>query len=128
MLTTLSRLSTIALVAITLGTVHLSKPVLADGKPLPAGTYQLRLTDEGPAPAVGQSPDLEKWVEFLQGGKVVGRELASLIPAAEIAEHVKGPMPKANSARVDQLKGGEYVRVWVNKDKMNYLINLMAGR
>ena len=126
--TTLSRIATIATLAITLGTVHLAKSVVADGKPLPAGTYQIRVTDEGPAPAAGQSADSEKWVEFLQGGKVVGREVASIIPQSEIAEHVKGPMPKANGSRVDNLKGGDYVRVWIHKADKHYLINLGAGK
>lgn len=125
---TLSRLAAVAMLAVTLGTVHLTKSVVADGKPLPAGTYTVRLTDEGPAPVPGISPDREKWVEFLQGGKVIGREIASIIPASEIAEHVKGPKPRMNGTRVDQLKGGDYLRVWVNKNQMHYLINLVVGK
>ncbi len=126
--TFISRIAVSATLAIVLGTAHLSQPVIADGKPLAAGTYQLRLTDESPAPAAGLSPDAEKWVEFLQGGKVVGRELASIIPASEIKAHAQGPMPKANGLRVDALKGGDYVRVWVHKGDMHYLINLGVSR
>ena len=33
-----------------LGTVHLAKKVMADGKPLAAGTYQVRLTSDEPKP------------------------------------------------------------------------------
>lgn len=110
--------------ATTLGTVHIGTKVLANGQPLPPGTYTLRLTDEAPPPAVGESPNAEKWVEFVKGGKVVGREVASVIPADEIGKIAKGPKPKPNGARVDVLKGGDYVRVWVNKGGTNYLVNL----
>src|SRR5207248_4838709 len=54
--------------ATTLGTVRLPKTVKADGKPLPAGTYQVRLTNDEPKPAVGQAPGAERWVEFVKGG------------------------------------------------------------
>ena len=67
-----------------LGTVHLAKKVMADGKPLAAGTYQVRLTSDEPKPGIGQSPDGEKWVEFLRGGKVAGREVATVISSADI--------------------------------------------
>src|SRR5690242_4669938 len=55
------------------GSVTIGRSVTADGKPLKSGTYRLRLTPETAAPAVpGQTPQLERWVEFLQGSKVVG--------------------------------------------------------
>ena len=62
----------------SLGSVTLSKKVMADGKPLAAGTYQVRLTADQPKPAVGQSPDSEIFVEFMRGGKVLGREVATV--------------------------------------------------
>ena len=36
------------------GSIRLPQAVLADGKPLSAGTYQVRVTKEHPAPAAGQ--------------------------------------------------------------------------
>ncbi|MCA1650036.1 MAG: hypothetical protein LC753_07025, partial [Acidobacteria bacterium] len=49
-----------------LGSVRLTKGLTADGKPLPAGTYQVRLTAQEARPeAVGTSEVLERWVEFL---------------------------------------------------------------
>ena len=54
-----------------LGTVHLTKKVMADGKPLAPGTYQVRLTSDAPKPAIGETPNAEKYVEFLRSGKVV---------------------------------------------------------
>ena len=107
-----------------LGTVTLNKKVLADGKPLAAGTYQVRLTSDSPKPAVGESPDSEKYVEFVRGGKVVGREVATVVSSADIGKIAKGPRPKGNGVRVDTLKGGDYVRVWIAKGGQNYLINM----
>ena len=128
MFTTLSRIATVAALVVTLGTVHLTKSATADGKSLPAGTYTVRVTDESPTPAAGQNRESEKWVELLKGGKVVGREVASVIPDSEIKEHVKSPMPGASGWRVDTLKGGDYVRIWIHKAGQHYLINLGAGK
>jgi len=108
----------------SLGTVHLTKNVMADGKPLPAGTYQVRLTDDEPKPAVGESPNAEKYVEFVRGGKVVGREVATVVSAADIGSIAKGKKPKANSSVVEMLKGGDYLRVWINRGGNNYIINM----
>src|SRR5262245_41520083 len=61
--------------AMALGSVHIPKGVKADGKDLPAGIYQVRLTaDEAKGDAKGASPTLERWVEFVKAGKVAGRE------------------------------------------------------
>jgi len=108
----------------TLGTVHLAKKVMADGKPLAAGTYQVRLTTDEPKPGVGQSPDGEKWIEFVKSGKVAGREVATVVSSADIGKIAKGKKPAANSSSVELLKGGDYYRVWINKGGNNYLINL----
>jgi hypothetical protein len=110
--------------ATPLGSVTLKKKVLADGKPLGPGTYTVRLTTEEAKPAVGQSAGAERWVEFLQGGQVKGREVASVISDADIASVAKGPKPAKGSYRVDVLKGNDFYRVWINKKGSNYLINL----
>lgn len=117
-----------AMFAVVLGTVHLPHAVVADGKPLPAGSYQVQLTDATPAPVVGQSPGAERWVEFVKGGRVAGRELATVVSAADMATMAKGKRPAANGSLVEKLEGGEYLRVWINKDKVNYLIHLGAGK
>ena len=112
----------------TLGTVTLSKKLMADGKPLAPGTYQVRLsTDEVKPPATGQDPNSEKWVEFVKGGKVAGREVATVISAQDVGAIVKGKKPAANGASVEMLKGGDYWRVWINKGGTNYIINLPPG-
>jgi hypothetical protein len=112
----------------TLGTIRLTHAVLADGKPLAAATYQVRLTNEEPKPAVGQSPSGEQWVEFVKNGTVAGRELATVISASDIGAVAKGPAPKAEGSRVDVLKEGEYVRVWMNRRGTNYIINMPVAR
>lgn len=111
-----------------LGTVNIPRAVTADGKPLPAGRYTVRLTAEAAQPAPGQSANLERWAEFVRGGKVVGRELVSIVPADEVKDTMPGPdMPgrvgRAGS-RVEMLKGGEFLRVWIARGGHNYLIHL----
>jgi hypothetical protein len=108
-----------------LGTVHIPKGVKADGKPLPAGTYQVRLTaDTASQDAKGQTKALERWAEFVRGGKVAGREVVTIVPQADIAKVQKDTPPKPNSSKVETLKGGDYVRVWINKGGNHYLMHL----
>ena len=110
---------------IQLGTVHIPKGVKADGKPLAAGTYQVRLTaDTASQEAKGQTKSLERWAEFVKGGKVAGREVVTIVPQADIAKVQKDTPPRANSSKVETLKGGDYVRVWINKGGNHYLMHL----
>ncbi len=110
--------------AAALGTVNIGKKVMADGKPLAPGTYQVRLTNDTPKPGPGQAPDAEKYVEFVKGGKVVAREVATVISADDISKVAKGKKPGRNSASTELLKGGDYYRIWINRNGTNYLINL----
>ena len=112
----------------SLGSVTLNHKVKADGQPLAAGTYTVRLTDEAPPkPGVGQTAEAERYVEFVKGGKVVAKEVATVISDADVKTVVKGPAPARGGVRVDLLKGNDYVRVWINRGGNNYLINLPAG-
>ena len=107
-----------------LGSVHLTKGVKADGKALPAGTYQVRLTAQQAAPdAKGQTPTLERWLEFVQKGQVKGREVVTIVPQAEIAQVQKDTPPKPNGAKVETLKGGDYTRLWINRGGNHYLVH-----
>lgn len=110
--------------ASSLGSVTLTRGVMADGKRLNAGTYQVRLTDESLKPAVGQSPDAERYVEFLQNGRVVGREVATVVPSGEVAGIAKWRQPSANGVSVELLKGNDYLRVWISRAGTHYLINM----
>lgn len=114
-----------AATALALGTVRIPAGVKADGKDLPAGTYQVRLTtDEAKPDAAGASATLERWAEFTKAGKVVGRELVTIIPATETKLVAKDTPPPAGGSRVDALKGGRYTRVWFNKAGTYYLVHL----
>jgi hypothetical protein len=111
--------------SLTLGTVNIPKGVKADGKPLPAGTYQVRLTPDTASPnAKGQTASLERWAEFVKGGKVVAREVVTIIPQADVAKVQKDTPPRPNSSKVETLKGGDYVRVWINRGGNHYLVHL----
>lgn len=111
--------------AMTLGRARVPAGVTADGKPLPAGNYEIRLTaDEAKPDAAGSSEKLERWVEFVQGGSVKGREVVSIVPESEIKLVQKDTPPRAGASKVDRLKGGDYVRVWISKGGNHYLIHL----
>jgi pyruvate/2-oxoglutarate dehydrogenase complex dihydrolipoamide acyltransferase (E2) component len=112
-----------------LGTVTIPRTVMADGKTLPSGRYTVRLTAQSAQPTVpGQLPDLNRWAEFVQGNTVRGREVVSIVPADEVDDTMPGPdMPGhvgRNQQRVEMLKGGDYLRVWINRGGHNYLIHL----
>ena len=108
-----------------LGSVRIGRRVMADGKPLPAGTYQVRLTAQQAQPgAAGADDALERWVEFVQGGQVKGREVVTIVPKDEVKAIAKTNPPAAGSSRVELLRGNEYLRVWINRDGVSYLIHL----
>ena len=109
---------------VALGSVHLPKGVTADGKPLPAGTYNVKLTAAQAAPeAVGTTEALERWVELSQGKEVKGREVVSIVPQAEIKMVVKDTPPASGASKVQLLKGNDYLRVWINRGGTHYLIH-----
>ncbi|HUL72969.1 MAG TPA: hypothetical protein VLT86_07695 [Vicinamibacterales bacterium] len=108
----------------SLGSVTISKKVMANGQPLAAGTYTVRLSADTVSAVVGQSADSEKWVEFVQGGQVKGKELATVVGSADVKTVSKEKPPAAGTSRVDLLKGADYLRVWINKGGTHYLIHL----
>jgi hypothetical protein len=113
---------------VTLGTVRITRNVTADGKPLKAGSYQVRLTPDEAKPEVANTDaKLERWVEFTRGGKVMGREVVSIVPNDEIGKVAKAKPPRPGASRVELLKGNDYLRVWINKGGTHYLIHLPTG-
>lgn len=113
---------------IALGTITLPRAVTADGKPLPAGRYTVRLTAEVAKPeAVGTTEELQRWAEFRKGSAVVGREVISIVPAAEAKVVAKDAPPAAGGSKVQMLRGNEYLRVWFNRGGNHYLIHLATG-
>jgi hypothetical protein len=78
--------------------------------------------------AVGASEDLERWAEFMQGGKLVGREVVTIVPQSEIKLVVKDAPPAAGGSKVQVLRGNDYLRVWINRGGTHYLIHFpIAG-
>lgn len=110
---------------LNLGTVSIGRRVVADGKPLAAGTYQVRLTAQAAQPAAkGASEGLERWVEFVRGGQVRGREVVTIIPGSEVKAVAKMTPPARGTSRVEMLKGNDYLRIWINRGGNHYLIHL----
>lgn len=110
---------------VALGSVRLPRGVMADGKPLAAGTYQVRLTADPARPeAVGATEELSRWAEFVQGGNVRGREVVTIVPADEAQYVVQDAPPASGRSRVQMLRGNDYLRVWINRGGTHYLIHL----
>ena len=107
--------------ATTLGTVTITQPVMAGGTTLQPGTYELRDTGEHPKPLPGQSADAQAYVEFVSNGTVAAREIAEVMPGAR---DVVGTSGGASRARVERLRGDEFLRVSVNHNGERYLVHL----
>jgi hypothetical protein len=108
----------------TLATVRIPQGVTANGQPLPAGSYTVRVSSEAVTPVVGQGPEAARWVEFVQNGQVRGKELASVVAPADVKAVAKRTPPAEGLGLVHVLRGAEYVRVWVNHDGVQYLVHL----
>ena len=108
---------------LALGSVTIPKKVKANGETLAAGTYAVRLTTDTPAPNAAGQGQFERWVEFVQGGKVKGREVVTIIPQSEMKLVQKDSPPAANSSKFETLKGGDYARLWIRKGTAHYLIH-----
>jgi hypothetical protein len=113
-----------AIAQTSLATAAIPAGLSANGQSLPAGTYSLRVTTDAVPPVVGQGPEAAKWVEFLQGGQVKGKELASVVAPADVQAVAKRTPPAQGRALVQGLRGADYVRVWVNQAGTQYLIHL----
>jgi hypothetical protein len=108
-----------------IGTVRIPRGVKADGKEFPAGTYKVRVTSqEAAGKAPGATAAYERVVEFLQGNEVKAREVATIVPNAEIGKVAKAKPPAPGTTRVERLRGDEFVRVWINHGGNHYLIHL----
>jgi len=106
------------------GGIDIPRMVYLNGQPLAAGAYTLRLGDGGVPPIEGEPPESTRWVEFISNDddSVAGRGLAAAIPDSEIAEVANSWVPR-NQASVDELQGGEYIRVWLNRGGVSYLVH-----
>jgi hypothetical protein len=105
-----------------LGTVSIADTVMLGETPLQAGTYEIRLTGEHLKPLPGQSDEAGQVVEFVKGGTAVGRDAAEVVDDATAAVGTSGR--SGTRARVERLKGDEFLRISIVKDGERYLIHL----
>jgi len=110
-----------------IGSVRIPRQVMADGQPLASGSYVVRLSAATVTPVVGQSADGARWVEFVRNGQARGRELATVLSAEEAREVAQGAGPGSGGAKVELLKGNDYVRVWINHGGTHYLVHLAVS-
>ncbi len=107
--------------------VRITQAVTADGKALVPGTYELRLTSEQPPQVGGGASANQRWVEFVANGTTVAREIAEVFPFDD-ARAVGTSSAGAGTAKVQLLKGGEFLRIAVTGVDGRYLIHLpVAG-
>jgi hypothetical protein len=107
----------------SLGSLRLPRAAMANGQELAAGTYTARLSSDAVTRVVGQPPEGMVWVEFVQGGQVRGRELATVVSPPDVKLVAKGTPPAPGAARVQMLRGNDYLRAWFNRGGTQYLIH-----
>ncbi len=105
--------------------VRITDQVLAGGKPLPPGTYEVIVTDERPASESGVPVENQRWIEFVQNRRVIAREIAEMFTAPERPVGTSGS--GGASAVVQRLRGDEYLRINVTDDGVRYLVHLPLG-
>ena len=109
---------------VNLGAIRIPRAVKAGGEPLAAGTYQVRVTETPATPqAPGQTPQYERWAEFMRDGKMVAREVVTIVPASDIKQVAEQTPPPAGGYRAEVLKGNDYLRLWINRGGNHYLIH-----
>jgi len=108
--------------ASSLGTVRITQPVMAGGKMLQPGTYEIRDTGEHATPLPGQSADAQTYVEFVANGTVMARDIAELMPGQNAPVGTSGG--SSARPRVELLKGGDFMRVSTSHGGERYLIHL----
>lgn len=94
-------------------TVRIGEALVAGGQTLQPGSYRIRLV--GPSASAAQ-----REVEILSGETVVARETAELSTAAGVA----GTSGGSGAAKVEKLKGGEFVRISFTEGGVRYLVHL----
>ena len=107
--------------------VRIPVAVLADGKPLAPGRYNLRLTGNQP-PQPGQPAGTQQAVEIIAGGNVVARETAEVLRDDDLPAVGASSESVQSGTRVEMLKGGEFLRISIKRDGARYLVYLpVAG-
>jgi len=108
-------------------TVQISQQVMVDGKPLPAGTYEIWVTNERPDVDAGAPSDAQRVVELAQNGQVIARTIAEVFPRGSRQEVGTSGTTGAVRARAEMLRGGEFLRVSFNDADGRYLLHFPTG-
>jgi hypothetical protein len=119
-----ARLPAAALDVDVLATVHVTQAVIAGGQPLPPGKYAIRLASGGPAPLAGQSPEAQRWVEFVDGDTVAARDVAEVLRDDDVTPIGASARPVREGIRVEMLKGSEFLRISVKRGSERFLVHL----
>jgi hypothetical protein len=107
--------------------VTINQQVMVDGTPLPAGTYQIWVTNERPEVGAGAPSDAQRVVEFAQNDKVVARTVAEVFPARSRDAVGTSGNTGTMRARAEMLRGGEFLRVSFTDAEGRFLIHLPTG-
>jgi hypothetical protein len=115
--------------ASSLGSVRLAQPATVGSTTLQPGTYEIRLTGEHVKPLAGQSEESGQYVEFVMNGTVAAKAAAEVIGSSTGAVGTSGATSGATGgvasrARVEMLRGGEFLRISMNKGGERFLIHL----
>jgi hypothetical protein len=105
-------------------TVRITAHVAAGETTLSPGTYEIRLTQKGPTSLPGQPPDSQRWVEFVESDKVIAREIAEVLRDDDLPAEGASSRPVRDGTRVEMLKGGEFLRISIKRERERYLIHL----
>ena len=108
-------------------TVQITQQVMAGGKPLAPGSYQIWITDERPDVGAGAPSQNQRVVQFVQNEKVVATEIAEVFTRGEPQAVGTSGGAGASRARVEILRGGEFLRVSINDPDARFLIHLPTG-
>jgi hypothetical protein len=107
-----------------IGSVNVPHKVMGDGQPLGPGTYSLRVSSDPVTPVVGQTVEESKWIEFVQGGQVKAKVLATVVTNATAKQIADRGVPPAGATKIQTLKGNDYLRIWIVHGPTTYLIHL----
>jgi hypothetical protein len=103
--------------------VRITEPVVAGGRVLDPGTYEMVVNDEKPVTPEGTPSEAQRIVDFLKDGKVVATDTAEVFPLSE-REVVGTSGTTGGRARVERLKEGDFVRIVAGDATARYFIHL----
>jgi hypothetical protein len=109
-----------------LGTVRITQSVMAGGKTLQPGPYEIRDTGEHVTPLPGQSAEAQTYVEFVANGMVMARDIAELMQDQPAPVGTSGGT--TSRPRVEMLKGGDFMRVSMSRGSERLLIHLPVAQ